>query len=96
MNAKSVIPLQLWPEERALLLKYGYLWGPVRDSLSALVASSEIEVIEIRHGDLGRLIGDLCYSINKKTRGRVQAELSELCDRLEAAERWGDGMLDEF
>ena len=45
---------------------------------------------------LDKLIGDLCYSINKRTRGRVQQQLIDLCDRLEAAEQSGNGMLDEF
>jgi hypothetical protein len=40
------------------------------------------------------MIGDLCYSINKRTRGRIQNELVELCDRLEYIERTGDGSLD--
>jgi hypothetical protein len=40
------------------------------------------------------LIGDLSYSINKKTSGRIQDELAELCDRLEYIEATGDGELD--
>ena len=94
--AKRKIKLQLWPEERALLLKYGYLWGPAEEALQAHAASDEIEIIKISHADLRQLIGDLSYSINKRTRGGVQRDLNDLCDRLEAAERWGDGMLDEL
>jgi hypothetical protein len=51
-------------------------------------------VITISRFYLQQLIGDLCYSINKRTRGRIQRDLVALCDRLEAAERYGDGELD--
>ena len=34
------------------------------------------------------------HSINKRTRGRIQNELIELCDRLEYVERTGNGSLD--
>ena len=34
------------------------------------------------------------YSINKRTKGKIQNALIELCDRLEIAERYGDGELD--
>ncbi len=35
--------------------------------------------------ELERLVGDLSYSINKRTTGRLQMELNELCERLENA-----------
>ena len=41
-----------------------------------------------------RLICDLSISINDMQGGAVQDELLDLCDRLEAAERYGDGQLD--
>ena len=40
------------------------------------------------------LIGDVCRSINHMSDGALQDQLSNLCDRLEAAEQFGDGMLD--
>ena len=43
---------------------------------------------------LDKMIGDLSYSINKRTKERIQNALIELCDRLEIAERYGDGELD--
>ncbi len=43
---------------------------------------------------LNKMIGDLSYSINKRTNGKIQSALIELCDRLEIAERYGDGELD--
>lgn len=44
--------------------------------------------------ELERLIGDLSISINHMQDGPVQDELADLCDRLEAVERYGDGGLD--
>ena len=45
---------------------------------------------------LERLMGDLSISINDMNGGTVQRQLSDLCDRLEAAEAFGDGLLEEF
>ena len=44
--------------------------------------------------ELDRLIGDVCRSINHMKGGATQNHLMDLCDRLEAAEQYGDGMLD--
>jgi hypothetical protein len=41
-------------------------------------------------------LGDLCYPINKRTKGRLHGELNELCNRLEYLEATGDGELDLF
>ena len=92
----SAIEIQLWPQERALLLKYGYPFEPVEKQLEALATSPHIEIIKVDRFYLQKLIGDLCYSINKKTSGHIQRDLLELCDRLEYAERWGDGTLEEL
>jgi hypothetical protein len=46
--------------------------------------------------ELERLIGDLSSSINDLRGGKLQDQLLALCERLEAAERYGDGMLDTF
>ena len=46
--------------------------------------------------ELERLIGDLSISINDMRDGALQGKLLELCDRLEAAETYGDGMLEEL
>ena len=46
--------------------------------------------------ELERSIGDLCISINDMQGGRVQNALLDLCERLEAAEKYGEGMLDEL
>ena len=44
--------------------------------------------------ELEQLIGDMCRSINHMNGGALQDQLLDLCDRLEAAEQYGDGMLD--
>ena len=46
--------------------------------------------------ELERLIADAGISINQMEGGATQAQLLDLCERLEAAERYGDGMLDVF
>lgn len=41
--------------------------------------------------ELEHLIGDVCRSINRMNGGTTQDQLLDLCDRLEAAEAYGDG-----
>ncbi len=90
----EAIEIELLPEERELLLKYGYPFQAARSQLEACSASPDVEVLTISRFYLNQLIGDLSYSINKRTKGRIQRELIELCERLEIAERYGDGELD--
>ena len=93
---RNFIEVQLTPEERSLLLRYGYPIEQIEQALNARRSSDDIEFIPLDRYELERLIGDLCSSINDMQGGRVQNELLDLCDRLEAAERYGDGMLDEL
>ena len=53
-----------------------------------------IEIIPMDEFELEYLIGDVCRSINHTPDGTVQDQLLDLCDRLEAAEQSGDGLLD--
>jgi len=46
--------------------------------------------------ELERLIGDRCISINEMNGGALQGKLSDLCNRLEAAEKYDDAMLEEI
>jgi hypothetical protein len=94
MINRSTIEIELLPEEQALLLKYGYPFESQKKQLRTLVARRQIGTISISPFYLDKLIGDLSYSINKRTRGRIQQQLNELCERLEYIERSGDGMLD--
>lgn len=93
---RETIELELTPEERALILRYGYPFDDIRKALEARKASKAIETVPISAFELERLIGDLSSSINDLTGGAVQKKLLDLCDRLEAAERYGDGRLDWF
>jgi hypothetical protein len=91
---REVIELELTTEERALILRYGYPFDRIKQSLEACSDSKAVESVPIDLFELERLIGDLSISINDMRDGRVQDELVDLCDRLEAAERYGDGGLD--
>lgn len=91
--ADAKIKIQLLPEEQALLLRYGYPFESEKKQLHKLVACGEIGTMKISPFYLARMIGDLCHSI-KETNGHIQQQLIDLCDRLEYAERTGDGTLD--
>jgi hypothetical protein len=90
----ETIKIKLLPEEQSLLLKYGYPFEAEKRQLKRLIARRRIGTLSISPFYLAQMIGDLCYSINKCTTGRLQDQLAELCDRLEYIERTGDGTLD--
>lgn len=94
MARERMIKIELLPEEQALLLEYGYPFEPEKEQLKQLLARGEIGILKIKPYYLTQLIGDLSYSINKRTKGRIQNELNELCERLEYIEATGDGELD--
>lgn len=93
---REVIDIQLTAEERALILRYGYPFARILAALQACAASNRIETVPMDVFELNQLIGDLCCSINDMKRSRVQDKLVDLCDRLEAAQRYGEGQLDEL
>ena len=92
--ARETIDIELTPEERSLLLRYGYPFEQIEQSLKACESSHEIKIVPMDRFELERLIGDMCRSINHMKSGATQDQLLDLCDRLEAAEKYGDGMLD--
>lgn len=94
MAIREMITIELLPEEQELLLKYGLPFEPEKRRLKKLIAGSRIGTLSISPFYLAQMIGDLSYSINKCTTGRLQDQLAELCDRLESIERTGDGRLD--
>lgn len=94
MVDKDAIEIELLPEERALLLEYGYPFPDAKSQLEQHSASDDVEVLTISRFYLNQMIGDLSHSINKRTTGHIQSSLIQLCDRLEVAERYGDGELD--
>jgi hypothetical protein len=94
MATREMIQIELLPDEQELLLTYGFPFEPEKRQLKKLIARSRIGTLSISPYFLSQLIGDLSYSINKCTTGRVQDQLAELCERLEYIERTGDGGLD--
>ena len=93
---REAIDIELTAEERALILRYGYPFARIQAALQVCATSKRIETVPMDVFELERLIGDLCCSINDMKRSRVQDKLIDLCDRLEAAERYGEGQLDEL
>ena len=91
---QETIEIQLTPEERSFLLRYGYPFEQIEHALKACEASPDIEMIPMNCFELERLIGDVCRSIHHMNGGALQNRLLDLCDRLEAAEQFGDGTLD--
>jgi len=92
---RDVIDIEFTPEERRLILRYGYPFERIQQAFQACQASKQVETIPVEAFELKRLIGDLCTSINEEKGGPVvQGQLLDLCDRLEAAQRYGDGQLD--
>ena len=91
---REVIDIELTAEQRALILRYGYPFDGIEQSLKACRNSQVIETVPMDSFELERLIGDLSISVNDMEGGAVQHKLLDLCERLEAAERYGDGQLD--
>lgn len=82
--------------ERSQLLRYGDPFPRIEAAWEAHSASQRIDVLPLDRFELKRLLGDLSYTINHMQSGTLQDQLFTLCDRLEAAERYGDGTLDTF
>jgi hypothetical protein len=93
---REVIEVELSPEERSLILRYGYPFDRIKQALATWQKSRTIEIVPLDKFELERLIGDLSKSINDMAGGSLQNALFDLYERLEAAERYGSGMLYEF
>ncbi len=85
------IKLQLLPEERALILKHGYPFERLENALKRWSKSEAIKRIAVSQREIEMLIGELSRSFNH---GQCEDAVTDLCDRLEYAERTGDGDLD--
>jgi len=95
--ARSTIEIQLTPEERALILRYGYPFDQIEQALMAVSSSERVETVSLDAYEVNQLIGDLCRSINHEEGGlAVQDQLHQLCDRLEYVQQTGDGTLEMF
>ena len=69
------------------LLRYGYPFERIEQGLKACASSDDVEIVPMDSFELERLIRDAGISINQMERGATQAQLLDLCERLEAAER---------
>jgi hypothetical protein len=95
--ARSTIEIQLTPDERALILRYGYPFDQIEQALMAVSSSVRVETVFLDAYEVNQLIGDLCRSINHEEGGlAVQDQLNQLCDRLEYVQQTGDGELEMF
>jgi len=95
--ANLTIDFELTPKERALILRYGYPFDQIKQALMAVSSSKCIETVSLDEFEVDQLIGDLCRSINHEEGGlAVQAQLDQLCSRIEYAQRTGDGELETF
>lgn len=86
--------IQLTCYDRDLILKYGYPFDRLKKNLQRWPASQGIRRISMSEYELSMLIGELCRSINHEQVGSDFDEVVDLCDRLEYAEKTGDGDLD--
>lgn len=90
---REVIDVELMPQERKLILKYGSPFSRIKLALESC-KSKGIEIVPLDVLECERLIGGLSISINEMRPSRVRDDLNELCDRLAFALRTGDGLLD--
>jgi hypothetical protein len=86
--------IQLTLEHRDLILKYGYPFDRLAKSLRRWPDGQLIRRISMSRYELEMLIGELSRSFNHDQTGADEEAVLDLCDRLEYAERTGDGDLD--
>ncbi len=86
--------IQLTMYERDLILKYGYPFERLKKALRRWPKDQMIRTICMDSYELSMLIGELSRSINHGETADDDQEVIELCDRLEYAEKYGDGELD--
>lgn len=91
MAFRNDIRLELFPHERAAILKWNYT-PEVRDQLEAYVSSEDIETITVTSTDVRWLAGDLTHAIVK--RGCRDEDVIDLSERLDYVAESGDGSLD--
>ena len=77
--------------DRDLILKYGYPFERLEKALKRWPAQQSIRTVRMSVSELEMLIGELCRSINREQTGSDEDAVLDLCDRLEYAEKTGDG-----
>ncbi len=86
--------VQLTSEERELILKYGYPFDRLAKALRRWSNTTAVKKIGMSEYELNMLIGELCRSFNHGETGRDEDHVLHLLDRLEYAQKYGDGDLD--
>jgi hypothetical protein len=86
--------IQLLIEERDLILKHGYPFERLKRALRRWPANRAYRTVRMSKYELEMLIGELSRSFNHGETGKEEDDVLQLCDRLEYAERTGDGDLD--
>ncbi len=85
--------IQLTPADRELILKHGYPFDRLEKSLRRHSGSDDIKRIGMSEFELENLIGELSRSFTKGKLGADETAVLDLCERLEYAEKYGDGDL---
>lgn len=62
---REVVEVELSPQERSLILRYGYPFDRIKQALDACQKSRSIELVPLDKFELERLIGDLSKSVNE-------------------------------
>jgi len=86
--------IQLMPEERELILRYGYPFDRLARALRRHSSREAIRTISMSSFELDMLIGELSRSFNHGDCGQDEEAVIDLCERLEYAQQSGDGDLD--
>ena len=86
MTECETVDVELSPRDRQLILDYGYPFDRIEAAIEEYRDRPNWEIVALDRFELEWLIGDLSYSINKRTTGDLQMELYDLCERLEDAE----------
>jgi hypothetical protein len=87
MSERGTVEVELSPEDRSLILRYGYPFERIATALKALEGKVTVEIVALDRFELERLIGDLSYSTNHADDENLQLKLNDLCVRLESFER---------
>jgi hypothetical protein len=85
-GSKRDATITLSVRDRELIQRHGYPFARLSADLVALAETPRSRSVAIDWFEFERLIGDLSYSTNHCDAGALKVELSDLCDRLEAAE----------
>jgi hypothetical protein len=83
--------IQLTYIDRDLILQHGYPGERLKRALKRWPKQQGVRTVRMCRYELEMLIGELSRSFNHQQTGRDEDAVLDLCDRLEYAERTGDG-----